>query len=152
MAQNQPTTQQKNHNHVLIGIIVILALAAVIGITVLFGNRYYDTNVEGRQQDTNEMSRLLAAITEYQTNNNGKFPSDAAKLKSDYIRGSFPYTISFTNLDEGETEKLPATSNTMYVIKNATCTNGSQAEYSKLARSFVIMYHPEGLASAICIE
>lgn len=152
MAQNSPTTQPKNHNHVLIGIIVILALAAFIGLGVLFVDRYYDNNVEGRQQDTSEMSRLLTAITEYQMNNNGKLPTDAAKLKSDYIRGSFPYTISFTNLNEGETETLPATSGTMYVIKNATCTNGSQAEYNSLSRRFVIMYHPDSLTSAICIE
>lgn len=151
MAQNQPTTQPKNHNHVLIGVIVILALAAVIGITVLFGNRQVD-EVEDRKQSTDDMSVLLNAITRYQINNNGKFPTDTAKLKSDYIRGSFPYTISITNLSEGEIEKLPATSSTMYVIKNATCTDSSQAEYNSLSRRFVIMYHPAGSASAICLE
>lgn len=151
MTQNQPTDKPKNHNHVLIGIIVILALAAFIGIVVLFGNRRMD-EIDNKKQNTDDMSILLDAITRYQTNNNGKLPTDAAKLKSDYIRGTFPYGITFTNLAEGETEKLPATSNTMYVIKNAACIDSSQAEYNSLSRRFVIMYHPAGSASAICLE
>ncbi len=152
MPQDQTKIQPKNHNHILIGVITILALIAVIGITVLFGNRYYDNNVEGRQQNIDEMNRLLNAIVEYQTNNNGKIPTDATKLKKDYIHGSFLYIILFTRLNNGEIEKLPTSSNTMYVISNAVCTDNSQAEYSHLDRNFVVMYHPENLASAICID
>ncbi len=146
------TVQPKNRNYILIGVIVILALIAVIGIVVLFGNRYED-DVENKKQDISDMLVLQSAITDYQMSNNGKFPTDAAKLKSDYIRGSFPYPISLTNLNEGETETLPTTSNTMYVIKNAACDNdGKQAIYNSTSRRYVIMYHPEGVASAICIE
>ena len=144
-AANKP----KNHNHILIGIIVLLGVAALAGVAILLGNRQ-EMSTEDLKQYINDAARLSSAVNDYQASNNGRFPTDASKLVKDYVHGSFTYPVTFVTLNEGEVEKLPAESNTMYIINSAGC-DGHQAVYKNNKRSFAVMYHASG-SSAICVE
>lgn len=147
--KNNTNDKPKNNRHILIGVIVLLGVAALIGVAILLGNRD-EISAEDLKRYTNDASRLASAVSEYQLSNNGRFPSDASKLVKDYVRGSFAYSVSFATLSEGETEKLPAESNTMYVINSAGC-DGNQAIYKGNKRSFAVMYHAPG-SYVICVE
>lgn len=150
-------------NQVLVVMVAVLAVLVIMGGIVAFALSSLERSPssEHNEQRQLDMMVLSNAVTEYKRNNNGKTPTDGAYLIKNYITGkgysfvdpdSVAYTVSFANLNSGETETLPNESYTMYILNNATCDSDAlKAKYSSNKNDMVVIYHPNR-SNTMCLD
>ena len=152
------------HGFTIIEVVLVLAIAGLIFLMVFVAL----PALQRSQRDTqrrNDMSRLAAALTQYQTNNNG-LPAESGAASSDhtiitnYLGGSdnfkdpngAPYTVRFKNLQAsgfgttGNASDAPGIS----IYEYAYCNSG-QARYTSSSNFFAILYKLEG-SGTVCID
>ena len=137
----------------IIEVVLVLAIAGLIFLMVFVAL----PALQRSQRDTQrrqDYADLLAAITSYETNNNGALPADGATLASkEYINatGNGPsggkYTITVTTCDGtpcsdsvAKIDKKPtnAKEGTVRIIKNAVCADGVPTKKGASKKSFAI--------------
>lgn len=143
----------------IIEVVLVLAIAGLIFLMVFIAL----PALQRSQRDTqrrDDFARLATAITQFQTNNNGKVPmamgagsiptSDTFKTK--YLGGadSFKdpdgeaYTINFATFGSSKPwESLTAVNHQIYVYNKAKC-NGETMVASSSVNDYAIVYKLEG--------
>ena len=141
----------------IIEVVLVLAIAGLIFLMVFVAL----PALQRSQRDTqrrDDLARLATAVTQYQTNNNGKVPmamgdskptSDDFKTK--YLGGADAfkdpdgeaYTISWGTWGSGTTPNPTTLNHTIYVWNKAKC-NGETMANSSNTNDYVILYKLEG--------
>ncbi len=147
----------------IIEVVLVLAIAGLIFLMVFIAL----PALQRSQRDTqrrDDMSRLMSAITAYQSNNNGKIPTDATSkntLVNNYLTtGGDTFVDPDGNNYEVQTpisisaEKTQISSGTtfegsghkVYIMINAKCKDGSEGvvSYKKGNRNYAVLYKLEG--------
>ena len=143
----------------IIEVVLVLAIAGLIFLMVFVAL----PALQRSQRDTqrrDDLARVATAITQYQTNNGGKLPTDGASLISDYLGGNefvdpdgTNYTITVyscigngTGQSDGKAKNDLTSSTSGHQISiyvKAKC-KGEVAEASNNAREYAILYKLEG--------
>lgn len=141
----------------IIEVVLVLAIAGLIFLMVFVAL----PALQRSQRDTqrrDDMARLATAITQYQTNNNGKVPMAATTVptsedfKTKYLGGADAfkdpdgeaYTIQFKTL--GGTVKAPnptAVDHIIYTYNKAQC-DGETMKATTKTNDYAIIYKLEG--------
>lgn len=141
----------------IIEVVLVLAIAGLIFLMVFVAL----PALQRSQRDTqrrDDLARLATAITQYQTNNNGKVPMamgsatpTSANFINDYLGGAEAfkdpngeaYTINFGTASSSNLKNPTAFSQNIYVYNKAKC-NGESMEVSTKTNDYAIVYKLEG--------
>ena len=156
----------------IIEVVLVLAIAGLIFLMVFIAL----PQLQRAQRDTqrrSDMARAATAVTQYQTNNNGKVPmatgADADTFITNYLGGAdgftdpdgTPYTIKFGTFVSGGSQPswgitaasgeagsagyVPAsdTTHTVFMYNKAKC-KGEEVELSSNSNDYAILYKLEG--------
>lgn len=141
----------------IIEVVLVLAIAGLIFLMVFVAL----PALQRSQRDTqrrDDMARLATAITQYQTNNNGKVPMAATTVPTStdfitrYLGGANEfkdpdgeaYVIKFATLGGTTSAPNPTTVNhEIYAYNKAACDGETMIPDTK-TNSFAIMYKLEG--------
>lgn len=138
----------------IIEVVLVLAIAGLIFLMVFVAL----PALQRSQRDTqrrDDMARVSTAITQYQTNNNGKLPTNGNSLVSNYLGGDefvdpdgTKYTIeivtSFDSSADYAKEALTFGDHKVYLVEGALCNGESATKSGAQNRSFAILYKLEG--------
>lgn len=143
----------------IIEVVLVLAIAGLIFLMVFVAL----PALQRSQRDTqrrDDFARLATAITQYQTNNNGKVPMAMATkpssddFKTKYLGGADAfkdpdgeaYTIMFDTLTGGDSANTPnptSIDHKVYVYNKAKCS-GETMVASSNTNDYAILYKLEG--------
>ena len=143
----------------IIEVVLVLAIAGLIFLMVFVAL----PALQRSQRDTqrrDDMARVATAVTQYQTNNNGKLPEagKGASLITNYLGGTefvdpdgSAYTINIKAFDgTTDTNNVPKndfsagdTGHQILFLLKAKC-NGEVAAGSSNAREYAVLYKLEG--------
>lgn len=140
----------------IIEVVLVLAIAGLIFLMVFVAL----PALQRSQRDTqrrDDMARVATAITQYQTNNNGKLPNtgEGASLITKYLGGNefvdpdgAAYTINIQNYDSSKGYAkdggLSFGDHTIYLVEKAVCNGEKVTNSGAQARSYAIAYKLEG--------
>lgn len=152
------TNVKSKEGFTIIEVVLVLAIAGLIFLMVFIAL----PALQRSQRDTqrrDDMARVADAITSYQTNNNGKLPSDGATFLSGYLTkggGEFKdpdgsdYTVNiYAYGKEGTDGKAKnefsgdKTNHTITIVTSAKC-DGEVSAKSNNPREYAILYNLEG--------
>ncbi len=161
----------------IIEVVLVLAIAGLIFLMVFVAL----PQLQRSQRDTqrrDDLARVATAITQYQTNNNGKLPSagncepagtaitdlsaSGCKLIKDYLNSTNATENEFVDPDGtvykmqvvAQASRVPSSidfsGHKIYIAQKSKC-NGEQAVASSNARDYAILYKLEG-AGTYCAD
>lgn len=139
----------------IIEVVLVLAIAGLIFLMVFVAL----PALQSSQRDTqrrNDLARVATAITQFQTNNNGKVPMAmttvpaGATFISDYLGGDAfkdpdgeAYTITFGTQGTTTYTKPTTLNHVIYVFNKAAC-DGESMVASSNTNDYAIVYKLEG--------
>lgn len=145
----QMNTKEKSKGFTIIEVVLVLAIAGLIFLMVFIAL----PALQRSQRDTqrkNDMSRLITALTNYQSNNKSTLPTNWTKFISDYLTVS---NDTFADPSTGATYIItpvaaidtPATlaEGTIYATTGAIC-NGEDLVTGQVARKAAFRLKLEG--------
>lgn len=149
MAQSKTKSKK---GFTIIEVVLVLAIAGLIFLMVFVAL----PALQRSQRDTqrrDDMARAATAITQYQTNNNGKLPSDGGSFKTNYLDGDnfkdpdgADYNIDIVAYDvklDAVTGKLTF-DHTVHIVTGALCDGEVATNTNAKTRSYAILYKLEG--------
>lgn len=153
--------QQQHKGFTIIEVILVLAIAGLIFLMVFLAL----PALQRGQRDTarkNDASIVAKALTEYSTNNNGKFPTTAAQIQTfaENVSGNSQDTSGKANINLNTTKPATATAADgvigVYIGKKCGTVSGETATFSTTggsARSAAIVTLLEsGGKTAYCLD
>lgn|SRR5690606_24882895 len=147
--------QKKNNEKgfTIIEVVLVLAIAALIFLMVFIAL----PALQRSQRDTqrkNDLSRVLTRITDYQSNNRGRLPSDWGKFATDYMKVNGetfadPDGTSYVFNENSADNFTPSdfVPGRIYYTENAVC-NGETTDTGKGSRKVAIQMKLEGGGTA----
>ena len=139
----------------IIEVVLVLAIAGLIFLMVFIAL----PALQRSQRDTqrrDDMSRVATAITQYQTNNNGKLPTDTTKTNflNNYLKkGSSGTSEEFQDPDgadysldisnDGDTVEAGEVDHVIYIKTKHYCGDEGSVK-SGQSRDYAILYKLEG--------
>lgn len=153
--------RKKSQGFTIIEVMIVLAVAGLIMLIVFLAVPALQRNSRNTSRK-NDASLLLAAFSEYSSNNNGQIPSQASMSGTTVTlnRGtaSGAATINVTVSQFGTvavTTTVPGSINndTIYLITSAKC-NGNTPEVGQSSRNYVAYYNIEtsGNPTPQCVQ
>lgn len=133
--------KKKSEGFTIVEVMIVLAIAGMILLAVLLVVPSLNRTARNNRR-RGDVSALLGAITEYQTNQSGSLPALATDITnnvklSHYTAGDVTLTVNGTN--PGATYVPGTDENRVYIATFAKC-NGNQATGTGATRRNVIAY------------
>lgn len=153
---SKQNTNQTYMGFTIIEVVLVLAIAGLIFLMVFIAL----PSLQRNQRDTqrrNDMSRLLTAVQNYQTNNNGNVPTFNTAFITNYLKVGGDSFTDPSGMDYSFVDTTACTSSTcaqksttteagqgkIHVYTNATC-NGESPKYIAGARKVAFTIKLEG--------
>lgn len=151
-----PTSSKQGFT--IIEVVLVLAIAGLIFLMVFIALPTLRTSQRDTQR-RNDINRVAAQLTQYQTNNGGNLPPAGYDLKTNYLGGNdfvdpdgSPYTVSVVTCGKTCSFANPTSlDHKVYVYTNAVCNNDTPTTSGAGSRDYAVLYKLEG-AGKICVD
>jgi prepilin-type N-terminal cleavage/methylation domain-containing protein len=142
----------------IIEVVLVLAIAGLIFLMVFIALPALQRSQRDTQRN-NDISRMMTAITQYQSNNRGKIPTDWSSFKTNYLTvnnadtfedpDGTAYTIKWKNNFSATNQAAPDKFNHEIWIYGAAKCNGEALAAGSGNNQIAVLYKREG-GGVIC--
>jgi prepilin-type N-terminal cleavage/methylation domain-containing protein len=146
--------QRENKGFTIIEVLIVLAIAGLILLIVFLAVPALQRNSRNTQR-RNDISNILAAVTEYSNNNQGKFPADATNFETAFPDSkpkigyyTTPDNIDWDNQTAAGTGAYTPDLDTVVVMNFAKCADNNPTVTGATNRSVIALYTVEGSGGA----
>ena|ERR1035437_4240767 len=157
----QINQRNKTEGFTIIEVLIVLAIAGLILLIVFLAIPALQRTARNTQRK-NDISAILAAVTEYSNNNGGTLPATNAVFNTAFVNANpklgyyiTAANVTWTNPAAAATPADPANLDKVTVSAYSKCSGNASTATGATARSVVVLYDVEGSGGAIvpqCVE
>ena len=145
----------------IIEIMIVLAIAGLILLIVFLAVPALQRNARNTQRK-DDMSKVLGAVSEYLSNNNGQLPTSSGAFNTIFSDSSvnFGYytsanvTYNYASTAYGSAPAAPTSADNAVIYNYLTCSGNTASTANATQRSIIAYYAIEGSGGAVaqCVQ